>query len=288
MAVQGQDQTARVGFLSMGANMLLGLVKLGAGWMFSSHAMISDGLNSAGDVFASVMTLLGNRIAQKPGDGDHPWGHGKAEFVFAGVIALSMLLVAFSSFTASLEALRGLSAPLVYTPLLPAVALGTVAVKAGLYHQARQAYAKTKNLLIRANAVDHRNDIVLSLGTLVAVIAGRFGIGWVDSAIGMLIAVWIGVAGIGILRPAYRVLMDTSPEPELMAAIEAGIVRTPGVDHIDDVRVKPLGGRYLVTVKLSVDGSLTVRESHDIAGHVKAHLLELEEVQDVVVHINPV
>lgn len=278
----------RVAVVGIAGNLLLLTGKIAAGLLTGSQAMLADGINSAGDVFSSLMTYAGSRIAAKPEDLDHPFGHGKSEFVFSFVIGISMLAAAAAmirSAAASLmtgEAVR-------FSLWLVAVASGTILMKAVLYAYARGQYRRTGGLLIRANAEDHRNDCVVSLGTLAAVLLGRWGLGWLDGAVGVLISGWIGVTGVRLLIPSFRVLMDTQGIDEAFKKhLESHILLIEGVDHIDALVAKPTGARYILIIKVSVPGAMTVNESHAIAGRIKAALRDHRDVADSVVHINPV
>jgi cation diffusion facilitator family transporter len=282
--------TKRVGVLGMAANIFLLVIKLAAGYLSRSQAMIADGFNSAGDVFASVMTLIGNRIASKPVDKDHPYGHGKAEHIFSLIISLSLMVVGVQVLKSSVYSIVNRE-KFAFSLWLVTVALATIIIKLTLYIYTRTVGKRTSSLLIAANAADHRNDVLLTTGTLLGILFGLFGIYWADGVVGLGISAWIIITGVRIFFSAYRVLMDTNIDQPSLDKIRVLVEAIPGVDHVDDITSKPIGENYIIIIKVSVDRSLSVEEGHDIAAQVKYKLKDScknNRLSDVVVHVNPV
>lgn len=278
--------TKRVAVLGIGANILLLVLKLVIGIMSKSQAMIADGFNSAGDVFASVMTYLGNRISSLPQDKDHPYGHGKAEYIFSMIISFSLLLVTFQIFKNSLESIINRES-FVFSWWLVGVASITIILKAALWRYTLNAGKKWDNLLILANSEDHRNDILVTSSTLLGIILGTRGIYWVDGAVGIGISLWIGYTGIRIFISAYNVLMDTNIDQKYVDSLIRDIESIDGVDHVDSINAKPIGVSFIIIVKVSVSGTLTVEQGHAIAAQIKSKVKGNKNVGDVVVHVNP-
>lgn len=281
------DRTGKIALMGIAANLALLAIKLAAGFSSRSQAMIADGFNSAGDVFASAMTYAGNRIASKPEDKSHPYGHGKAEYIFSMIISFSLLLVAYSIFRSSLESILS-KREFTVSWWLIATAVATILLKLYLFTQTRRSGLREENLLVLANSEDHRNDILVTFSTLVGIIAGARGIYWLDGVVGLGISLWIAYTGLRIFRVAYTVLMDTNMDGGLKEEIEKIIRATDGVDHIDDIIAKPIGVSFIIIVKVSVWGEMTVNESHSIAARIRKQVRSLKSVKDVVVHINPV
>ena len=279
--------TKRIAVLGIAANILLLIFKLAIGFLSRSQAMIADGFNSAGDVFASFMTYVGNKIASKPEDQTHPYGHGKAEYIYSMIISFSLLLVSYSILRNSLDAILNRET-FIFSWWLVGIAVFTIVLKLCLFLYTRNAGRKSDNLLILANSEDHRNDVFVTSSTLLGIILGTQGIYWVDGVVGIGISLWIAYTGIRIFRSSYKVLMDTNMEGTLKAEITDTIEAIKGVDHIDDIMAKPIGVNYIIIVKISVIGSMTVNESHVIAAKIRAGVRKLGKVGDVVVHINPV
>ncbi|MDQ2085678.1 cation diffusion facilitator family transporter [Herbivorax sp. ANBcel31] len=278
--------TRKVAILGIIANIGLLIIKLIVGFMSKSQAMIADGFNSAGDVFASTVTFIGNKISSQPKDHDHPYGHGKAEYIFSMIISFSLFLVAFSIFRSSLNSILQ-NKSFEFSVYLVAVAIITIVLKFFLFLYTHRAGKKEENLLITANSEDHRNDIFLTTSTLIGIIFGYNGIFWVDGVVGIAISLWIAFTGARIFISCYKVLMDTDIDKVLKADVVKAIETTKGVEHIDEVKAKPVGISFIIIVKVSVLKDLTVEEGHSVAARIKENLKTFKHVSDVIVHINP-
>ncbi len=276
----------QVAILGVIGNIVLLIGKLIVGLHTRSQAMIADGLNSAGDVFASVMTFLGNKISSVPKDKNHPYGHGKAEYVFSMIISFSLFGVALTIFKSSFDTLMQ-KQQFEYSNWLIYIALGTIVTKLILFIFANRIGKSFNSLLAVANAEDHRNDIFITLLTLISIILGLHNIYIVDGVAGIIISFWIAYTAIKIFIKAFMVLMDTNLDEGVIGGLEKYILGIAGVDHIDSINSKPTGINYILIVKVSVDANKTVYEGHKIAAQIKERLIDLEHIEDVIVHVNP-
>jgi cation diffusion facilitator family transporter len=277
----------RVALYGIVINVLLLILKLAAGYSSASRAMIADGFNSVGDVFASVVTLLGSLIAARPRDMEHVWGHGKAEYIAGMAIGFSMIAIAVYTIGESAGSLAAGEKPAFSYPLA-GVAVATICIKAALFAYVRKEAKLHDSLLIGANAQDHRNDIFVTTGTLAAILLSLAGVYWADGAAGIAISCWIIYSGYTILRDASRVLMDSNADADQLEAYRNNILQLKGIDHVDSVVSNPVGAKRILIVKISVDRSMTVMESHTIAKDVERRLMrDWPDIDDVIVHINP-
>ncbi len=268
-------------------NVFLTLIKLLIGFATSSLTMIADGFNSAADVFSSVITYIGNNISARPESAAHPYGHGKAEYVFSLVISLMLMFVAFFVLRNAFFSLF-LGSSFRYSFWLLVVAISSFVLKLGLYFVTIDAAREYNSILAYANATDHRNDILISLLTLISVIAGYFSIYFVDAIFGILVACWIAYSGATIFASCYNVLMDRTLDATITDKMRYTISTVKGVEHLDSLVSKPLGVNYLLIVKVSIDGNFTVFEGHNIAAEIKQKLLQFDQVEEAIVHLNPV
>lgn len=275
-----------VALLGISCNIFLLLIKLIVGFLSQSQAMIADGLNSAGDVFASFMTYLGNKIAEQPFDKDHPYGHGKAEYIFSMIISFSLIIVSFTIMRNSVNAIKTQEA-FIFTPWLIVVALLTIVIKLFLFVYTSKIGHTYNSLLALANSEDHRNDVFISSFTLLSVVTGYFQLYLIDAVVGVSIGLWIGYTGFKIFTSAYYVLMDTNIDPQIKEEFTSMIESIEGVDHVDAITSKPIGLQFLLIVKISVDAEITIREGHAIGDQVKEFLMKNDFVDDVIVHLNP-
>lgn len=277
----------RIAVIGILANIFLLAIKLIIGYSTGSQAMIADGFNSAGDVFASLVTLIASFYAARPRDEKHTWGHRKAEYIASMIIAFSMMIVAFTTFTNSLTSLlEGESATFSYSLVIAAGA--TIVIKGILYIYCTKKGKSLNSLIILSNAVDHRNDVFVTLGTLASILLSLVGITFADGVAGCAIALVIAWTGIKIMMSASSELMDASLPSEITKEFEKQIMDIGEINHVDSIRSKPVGGgQYLIIAKVSVDRNMTVLKSHQIAKQIELRLMENEDVYSAVVHINP-
>lgn len=180
------------------------------------------------------------------------------------------------------------SSEFTFSYLLILVCIITVLVKLGLYFYSKRIGKKSENILILANSQDHINDVWTTSSVLIGVIFGKFGIYFVDGLVAIVIAMKILFEAIKIFMESYNVLLDSSMNNETLEKLKEIVKQNEAVDHIDKITSKSVGNKYIVIVKISVDGNMTVNESHKIAGKIKADLMKEKKVYDVVVHVNPV
>jgi cation diffusion facilitator family transporter len=280
------NEIEKVSFLGIVCNLFLLIIKLFIGIIFNSQAMIADGLNSAGDIFASLMSYIGAKIASKPSDKDHPYGHGKAEYIFAQIIGISMIVVSLVMVRNSINSIINES-EFVFSIYLIIVAIITIFIKLSLFLYAKYMYNNSNSILIKSSMEDHRNDILVTLGTLIGIILGKFNIYFVDGIIGACISIWIFYIGLGIFKNSYRILMDTGLSDEIIEDIISICVNEKEVLHVDNIVTKPVGQRYIIILKISMYGEITLYESSDISRKIEETIRKKYSfVYDVIIHIN--
>lgn len=284
--IQNYMETKKVGMLGIIGNIILLIIKVCISIASRSQAMLADSINSGTDVFSSIMTLVGGRISKEPSDADHNYGHGKAEYIFSLIISVITILLAVKIFSDGIDSLIN-GSRFVFSTSLVVVCLVTILTKFAMFCYTNRIFKKTNNILIKANAQDHINDVFTTLSVLIGVIAGFFGVFWFDGIVAMIIAIRIFIVAIEIFLDSYDVLMDKSIDDCEMVKIVEIVKSFDEVDHIDKITSKTVGKQFLIIVKVSVDGEMTVKKSHMIAGKIKAKILEFDNIYDVIVHINP-
>lgn len=273
-------------FLGIVGNVFLLIIKLFAGVISNSQAMISDAVNSAADIFSSVMTFIGNKIASKKPDEDHNLGHGKAEYIFSMLISLSMMIVAISLLMSSISTIRN-PGEYEFSFVLIVVCLITIFVKLGLYIYTDIIAKRYDNLLIEANAKDHRNDCILTSLNLIASVFGMYNIVLVDSIVGIIVSLWIFFIGAKIFKASYDVLMDVSINEESKQKVMEIIKKYDEVKKVNHFNSTPVGYQYQISFTIFVDGDMSTHESHDIANRLEKEISSLDEIYLTVIHVNP-
>lgn len=280
-------ETESLGILGVLGNVFLLLIKGIIGVITNSQAMIADSINSAGDIFASLMTFIGNKISSKPDDEDHNFGHGKAEYIFSMIISISMILAAITLLVNAIKTLI-YGNDVTFSWFLIIICLVTIITKLALYLYSRKIYKKYNNILVLANMNDHRNDCIVTTFTLISSILILFNITWFDSITGIGISIWILYTGWRIFLESFNILMDKSIDTESENKILELIKKYPEIRKVDNLSSSPIGYKYLIVITISIDGNISTFESHKIADNLEQDILKLDNIHTVNIHINPI
>lgn len=279
--------TKKAGIYGIIGNIFLLIIKAIIGFISRSQAMIADSVNSAGDIFASLMTFIGNKIASAPKDEDHNLGHGKAEYIFSMFISISMILVSAKLLYDSVITLI-YGSELNFSWFLVVVCILTIITKLILYFYTRNACKKYNNLLLEANMKDHRNDCIVTTFTLISVLLTLANIYWFDSIVGIGISIWICYTGATIFIESYNVLMDISIDDKTKDIILDIAHSYPEIKGIDDIISTPVGDKYLIFVTIKLDGNMSTFKSHELADDLEKNITNLDKIYKTVVHVDPV
>lgn len=281
------DVTKKVGIVGIIGNIFLFIIKIVIGFISNSQAMIADAFNSAGDVFASLMTWIGNKISSVPNDDDHNYGHGKAEYIFSMFISISMILVALKMLYDSFFSII-LNNKLTFSWTLIVICLITILVKLGLYLYSKSLYKKYNNLLVKANMIDHRNDCIITLFTTVAILLTRVNIFWFDGLVGIGISIWIFIVGVQIFKESYNVLMDSSIDMESKKIILDIIKSNNDIKRIGTLYSIPIGYKYIVVITVFIDGNMPTSKSHKVTDKLEKEILsKIDKIEEVIIHVEP-
>lgn len=281
------NSTKNASILGILGNLFLLIIKSVVGIISNSQAMIADAANSAGDIFSSLMTFIGNKIASEPKDETHNFGHGKAEYVFSLFISLSMIFVSAKLLYNSIISLV-IKSSFTFSWLLVCVCLITILVKFSLFLYTKILARKYKDLLLEANMIDHRNDCILTSFTLISILLSLVHIYWFDSIVGMGISIWIFYTGIKIFIESYNVLMDRSLDEKSKEIILDLINEYKDIKRVDEISSTPVGYQYIVTITIDVDGNMSTFDSHNIADDLEKNIEAMENIARAIVHVNPI
>lgn len=279
----------RASFVSVVANPVLALVKIVAGVLGNSYALIADGIESTVDMFSSLIVWKALRVSNQPPDEDHPYGHGKAEsiagLIVAGGLIAAALLIAVQSVR---EIITPHHAP---APFTLVVLVGVVIIKELLFRYVRRAGDELGSTALRSDAWHHRSDAITSVAAFVGIsiaLIGGPGYEAADDWAALLACAIISYNGVHLLRPALAEIMDAAVERETELRVRAIARDVDGVRFIEKCRIRKSGIALLMDIHVVVQGELTVREGHVIAHRVKDALMASElPVHDVVVHVEP-
>ena len=284
-ANQGMHSTV-IGIIS---SIILAIIKATAGVLGNSYALIADAIESTSDVFTSTIVLAGLKIAKKPPDQDHPYGHGKAE-PFAG------LIVSIALFTAAIiiiyqsihEIITPHHTPASFTLIVLVVVVMT---KELLFRFVIKVGIAVNSVAVMNDAWHHRSDAITSgaafIGISIALIGGA-GYEEADDYAALFASLIIMFNAYRLLKPALQEIMDAAPSSELILKLVATANQVEGVYAIDKCLARKMGFEYYIDMHIIVDGNITVHKGHEISHNVKDKLKEeYPQISNVLVHIEP-
>jgi cation diffusion facilitator family transporter len=285
-ATQSALKIARV---SIFAGLFLAIIKIAAGYLANSLAVIADGIESAGDVIASLILWLGLRMSAQPPDEDHPYGHGRFE-ILAGQ-AIGAFLIA-SGAILGWQAILHLRQPQ-STPQSFAIwtVVISITIKLILARWKKSAAREFRSAALEADAANDWLDVLSGLVAILALGLNLYNpslFSHADAVGGVIIAILVVVLGFQVLRQSSWELLDTMPSPEMLAEIKTCARAVPGALGIEKCLARKTGFQYHVDLHLEVAPHLTVENAHQISGAVRAAIRkQIPWVADVLIHIEP-
>lgn len=285
-----RNENLKVTLWSLAINLLMGVLKISAGWIGYSRALVVDGLHSLLDLSTDLAVIFGLRMAAKPGDANHPYGHHKFSNLSNLLIAIALLAFCVQVITQSVWTLYSGDA---VTPrwLTFWVALSSLIVKESLFWWTRAVARRNHSRLLLVNAWHHRADSMSSLGVALAIfITLMLGEGWafVDSLVGVALGSYLCFEAVRLLRNSCIDLLDTAPETAIINDLREHILPTPGARAYHDFRCRRVGDMIEVDLHLQVDPELSIERGHEISEEVRQNILRRHpEVVDVLVHLEP-
>ena len=270
-------------------NIALALVKVTTGIVGNSYALVADGIESSADVVSSLIVWAGLRIAIKPADEGHPYGHGKAESMAGMVIAIFLLIVSVIIALQSIQKIQTPQQPPAWYTL-PVLA-GIIITKELLFQKMSRVGKKLGSNALVSDAWHHRSDAITSVaafvGITIALIGGE-GYEAADAWAALLACVVIMYNGVHLLLPALNEVMDGVPPAEVEDQIRQIASAVAGVVEIEKCRIRKSGMGLLMDIHVVVQGDISVRAGHQIGHAVKNQLLQSPlPITDVVIHVEP-
>ena len=283
-----QTAATRVSLVSMITNVVLTLLKLAAGLLAHSGAMISDAVHSASDIFSGLIVLLGVKISTKEPDEQHPYGHERYECVAAlllsgilalvgGAIGIGAVKDIISGKTAEIPGLLALIAAVV-----------SIAVKESLFWYTRGYAKKYRSTALHAEAWHQRSDALSSIGALIGIAGARMGVPVMEPIASLIIALFILRVAVRIFKEAIDQMVDHSCNEEAEEAFRTTALEQPGVLGVELLRTRMFGNRVYVDLEIAADPNLTLAAAHEIAEDVHDAIEKtFPEVKHIMVHVNP-
>lgn len=282
---QGKTVVARAVAINIG----LAMIKVSAGILGNSYALVADGIESTSDIFSSLIVLSGLRLSARPADSSHPYGHGKAESL-AG-LAVSLFLLA-AAIIIGVQAINEIAnphgAPSWFTlPILGVIIL----IKEWLYRRMHRVGARLGSSSMQGDAWHHRSDAITSLAAFVGIgvaLVGGTGYESADDWAALIACAFIMTNGLRLVRPALDEIMDATAPPQIQVQVVRIAGSVDGVVAIEKCRIRKSGLEYLMDLHVEVDPKISVEAGHAIGHLVKDRLLASAiPIADVIIHVEP-
>lgn len=274
---------AVVGILS---NLLLSGAKIATGLLFGSIAIFADGMNNLADASSAIILLIGIRLAAKPADEGHPYGHARIEYITGLLISFFIVILGFQLLRASIDKIR-FPEPIEFSWLLVAVLAVSILVKiwqALFYTKVSRVISSST---IKATAADSRNDVISTSAVLLSLFIGEFASLQLDGIMGALVAAFVIYSGVRLVLETSSPLLGNPPDPELVNAIRERILAYEGVLGIHDLIVHNYGpGRIFATVHVEVSAHGDLIASHDMVDDIEREISEELKIH-LVAHMDP-
>ncbi len=272
-------------WFSILGNALLATFKLSVGLLYNSIALVSDGVHSLSDVVTSVIGYLGMRVASKPPDREHPFGHSRFEPLVAFLIGEVLLIVAYEIGKDSMEKLIHGEHIHVNGLMLGVTVLSIISMEV-MFRYSLRVGRKLNSQILVADAYHHRGDSLSSVAVLVGLTLQRVGFSRGDALAGLAVALMLVKLSIGIILENVAYLTGKAPPSEVCDRIKECALSVPNVVGVHDLRAHYIGPKLHVELHIEVPPDLSLKEAHDTSEEVKRRIEELPEVERVFVHVD--
>lgn len=268
-------------------NLLLFAMKLTAGLLSGSLAIVADAFNNLSDGGSVIVTLFGFKLAARPADRDHPFGHGRMEYLSALGVAVLIILAGFELATSAVDKILH-PQPADFSLLTMLILAASVAVKLWMSVFYRRIGATIRSEALTASSVDSRNDVICT-GLVLLTFLLSWRTGWVlDGYVGLAVALFVLWSGICIIRETISPLLGQRPDPALVQDIEQTVLSHEGVVGVHDVMVHDYGpGRVIVSLHAEVPESQSILVSHDVVDRIEQELMQRFHIVSCI-HMDPI
>ena len=275
------------GAVGIALNILLFLGKFFAGTISGSIAITADAFNNLSDAGSSLVTILGFKLAGQKPDPNHPFGHGRMEYLSGLVVAMLILLMGFELLKSSVEKIR-FPQPIEFSWLSVAILAAAIAVKFYMAYYNRQVGEKINSAAMKATAADSLSDTISTAAVLVATLIGHFFSLNIDGWVGLAVALFILYAGYNAAKDTVDPLLGQAPDPELVAEIENTVLAYAPIQSIHDLIVHDYGpGRMMISLHAEVPADGDLLEMHDTIDLAEQALRQNFDC-DAVIHMDPI
>ena len=289
-AEQFEKEAVRVSNVNIIGNVILSLLKLFAGVVANSAAMVSDAIHSASDVFSSIVVIIGVKLSAKDSDEEHPYGHERMESVAAVVLSVVLAITGLFIGHAAIEKLTsGVYEELKMPGVLAAMAaIISIVCKEAMYWYTRHYAKMFDSGALMADAWHHRSDALSSIGSLIGIVGARMGYKWLDPLASLVICIFILKAALDIFMDAMKKMVDHSCSKEVSDAITECAKKHPDALGIAGIQTREFGNKIYVDLEVFADGNISLKRSNEIAEQIHDSIeSEFSKVKHIAVAMKP-
>lgn len=272
--------------IGMGIDAVLGIIKIGMGWQSGSISVMGDGFNNITDVGSTFLLMLTFYYAAKPSDAEHPFGHGRLEYLNSTVMASVVLYVGITLCADSVRKILN-PEPVEFSPLLAGVLVIGIIGKLSLSFVYRQAERRTGSEAFSAYGADSLSDVLSTAAVLIAVLAEHYSGFHIDGYMGVLVSLAIMYTGYEILKRALNSIIGAPPDRALYEKLERFIKSMPGVYGVHDLIIHDYGPEnQFLSAHVEMDSRWSLVRSHELADQIMERIKENFQMQ-AVLHVDP-
>ncbi len=282
------DESNKVTLISILLNVVLTILKILAGLLGNSTAIISDGLHSASDIITSIGILIGNKISRKPRDEEHQYGHEKAESLVSFILSSVLIIVAIKIGYDGVKELFNINNILVPNVLPLIVAIISIGIKEYQYQITIRVAKKINSSSLKADAWHHRSDALSSIAAFIGIGGAMLGFKILDPIASIIVAIVVVKVGVDILKSSCDELMDSSISKQDISEIEALVSKSDNIYGIKDFKSRKYGSVAYVDMSILIDNDKTLEEAHDIADELEKSIISnLNYIKEINIHTEP-
>lgn len=275
------------GVVGICCNVFLFLIKLIAGAIAGSIAIMADAVNNLSDASGSIVALIGFKISAKPADKGHPFGHARFEYISGLAVTFLILIIGVELGRSSIDKIIA-PTPVDFTYFTIIILLISIGVKLWMMLFNKKIGRAIESSTLTATAMDSRNDVITTTAVLLAGIIGRLTQLNIDGYVGLCVAVFILISGFGLMKDTIDPLIGVAPTKELVNYIRDKIMSYEGVLGTHDLAVHDYGpGRCFASVHVEMAAENNVLESHDIIDNIEREFLSKDNIK-LVIHYDPI
>jgi len=285
-----EKKIIRSSWIAIVTNALLSILKIITGFISGSMALVADGIDSAGDILGSLITLLTARIISRPPNLKHPYGYDKADTIASKLLAFLIFFAGAQLAIATFQRITSGEEGIIPNPVAAVVVIISIAGKQLLARYLRKTGKNIDSPMLLANAKNMQNDVIISLAVLLGLVFTHvFNYPLLDVLTAFAVSIWIMIVAIKIIIRSSRELMDGLDDPGIYNTITKSVSNVKGAHNPHRIRARKMAHYYMIALDIEIDGKKSLNEGHEIAHKVEDEIKKnINNVYDILVHIEPI